>query len=58
MHFQGTVVILENVKKDDIEKAKSLFLTFSGNTLLENFITKADHDEKWSMFMRPDLIFL
>ena len=33
--FQGTEVVLENVDKNDIEKAKSLFLIFSGDKLIE-----------------------
>ena len=37
-HFQGTEVILKNVNKDDIDKAKSLFLAFSENRLLEKTI--------------------
>ena len=34
-NFAGTEVILENVRKEDVEKAKSLFLMFSGDSLLE-----------------------
>jgi len=36
--FEGTEVILDNVKKEDIDKAKSLFLVFSEDELLEKTV--------------------